>query len=403
MPKKIITTLASLGLLFGAPVAAFATGDLHYNTDTTLTVGSFTLTIVGGSDATQVIVSDNATLTVVVPGSHTFTLSIPTGSLTTSPNAVEQSCGTPNAVALIGPGTFVVTPSSAACTKASTVVVAAPSSSSQTTTQTPASSTTTTTDSSKTFTFESPKETKVTAPTSSTSSGSTADSKQDLLPSMTAPTKEFVQELKETAKEIAVVPKKITLDADDKQILAEAKKAGVAIDTSGSGKKAQASATKANALVVNFLTTDASEALEDKSVAERAAVLKEVQYFIGSKLKTEADVTKALKIAEGIPLSDKELGKTALNDIKRNENAFCKPGVCKGYAVFASVLRGADPGDLSAADQKRGVAAFKKNVGRAPNLANPLHQNLVEAFAVADLSKVKPPVKDPAKTTAKKK
>lgn len=356
-------------LLVGA-VPAHAVGDLHWSSDTTLTVGAFTVTIQGGSDATTFMVNDNSTLTVSVPSNHSFVLTIPVGnSLVTSPTSIEQSCGTPNSITVSGPSTYTITPQAVQCTKGTTVISGGGGGGGATTPKTPQTTDQKTT-AAKPFTFEVPK---VTAPST---------------PSQGAAMPSTGADMKAEIKEIALVPKKIVFDADDKQILAEAKKAGVTVAISGKGSKAQAGSTKQNALVLNFLTKE-TDTLQDLSLKEKVQVLAEAQYLTGGPIKNEAGIAKALKVAEGLPLNDKELGKKALTDIKRNEAAFCKKDTCKGFDTFDRILRGGEVSGLSNSQQAKGVALFKKNTKRAPDLKNPLHQNLVQAFALADLTVIK--------------
>lgn len=378
-----------MGLLLATPLTAFATGNLHYSADTTISVGSFSITIGGGSDATSLIINDNATLTVTIPQNHTFTLSIPNGnSLIASPTAIEQSCGTPNQISILPPGTFTITPQATACTKATAIIGGGGAGGNTTPTTTTLPPATPAAPAAKPFTFELPSEKGSFPAASGTASQGTVA------------TPAAVEAMKADAKELAVVPKKIVFDAEDKQVLAAAKKAGITVDTTGRGVKAQVASSKANNLVLNFLTKD-TETLQDMSLKEKVQILAETQYLIGSKLRNEADIAKALKVAEGIPLNDRELGKKALTDIKRNESAFCKQGACKGFATFDRILRGGEVPELTQAQQTKGAALFKKNTKRAPDLNNPLHANLVKAFAVSDLTVIKPAPKAKAKAPSK--
>ena len=136
---------------------------------------------------------------------------------------------------------------------------------------------------------------------------------------------------------------------------------------------------------------------------ERIDILKEATYFNNGKLpKTKADAVELLKLAQNLPLTDKEIDKKVLSDIKRNENVFCKKGTCKGFADFDKYMRGVEPMETEdmAVREEKGINIFKKKVGRDPNFENPLHVNLVTAFAYSDLSAVKKPA--PAKKVAPK-
>lgn len=305
MPKKLLATLASAGLLFGAPLAVLATGDLHYNTDTTVTVGSFTLTIVGGSDASQVIIGDSGTMTVVVPSAHTLTLSIPTGSLSTSPTAVEQSCGTPNSVALIGPGSFIVTPSSAACTKASTVVVAAPSTAKPaTSTQTPTTTTEKKTETTKSFTFEEPKE--IAAPSkpstpSATDSGSSVTAKQ--APTVAERAEQLVAIKQETTDIVAVIEdisnktKVGPLTKEEKlSVLDEAPKQEV---LSVIDRVIPSTVTRATAAVAIKFIADGTETTQHLGAGQRAAAINSYKAAFGTYPDKAAAWEDLIKIANG--------------------------------------------------------------------------------------------------------
>ena len=118
--------MGGLFLLVGA-LPVYAIGNLHHSADTTLTVGSFTLTVLNGSDATSLTINDNGTLSVTVPADNTFTLTVAAGnSLVTSPTAVEQSCGTPNSLTIAGPNSYIVTPTAVQCTKGIAFIAPAP-------------------------------------------------------------------------------------------------------------------------------------------------------------------------------------------------------------------------------------------------------------------------------------
>ncbi len=125
--------------------------------------------------------------------------------------------------------------------------------------------------------------------------------------------------------------------------------------------------------------------------------IEEAKFFSDGKLpQTKQDVAKVLKLIANKPLTDKEIGKAALKQIVSYENIFCPKATCKGYKEFAFYLRGAEPLQMSNADEKRkqGNTRFEDELDRIPNLTNPLEANVVDALAFSDLSKItKKPVK----------
>lgn len=174
--KKAYTRALSLVVMAGllaTPTSALAVGALHYSTDTTLTVGAFTITVKEGSDATSLMIDDNATLLVTLASGDTFVVTIPSGnSLNTSPTYL-QTCGSPNQVTMTGPATITITPVATQCTLASSASsVGSNVSNNQTTTPVPTTPVVMP-DSAKPFTFEAPK-TTVSQPGSSQSPSSSS-------------------------------------------------------------------------------------------------------------------------------------------------------------------------------------------------------------------------------------
>lgn len=111
MIKKIkIGLLISALALFAFAGYVYATGDLIYSSDTTVTIGVNNYTIGTGSEATSVVV-DSTTLTVTVPSGSQFMFSSPNRYALNNNQSVIQSCSNAaNTITITGPLTVIVTP-----------------------------------------------------------------------------------------------------------------------------------------------------------------------------------------------------------------------------------------------------------------------------------------------------
>ncbi|MBI2645167.1 hypothetical protein HYW94_03290 [Candidatus Uhrbacteria bacterium] len=394
--------------LIGAVIAAgfmFTDGayaaDLNWSANTPITVGTYNLTIQAGSKARNFILGPSW-ITVVVMTGDTFTISSANRNvLSANPSYTETCTDTLNSVTVTGRDDatpVVITPRETICTIASTAVTAPVASA-------PAASAPSTPAPSKPAEVKAPvSEPSIQAPAPSTSTQAPAI--QPLQTPSPAPSTqvlalkpEEVTQIKVEAAEIASVPKAAKVGTEEKAVLAEAVDAGLILTTIVRGRVV--SAPIAEKIIVSNLLNKELETTKQMDFDEKVALLKQAQYLNDGKLpKTQSDVAEVLKLAKGVPLSDKEIAPKALAAIKRNETAFCKPQACKGFLDFDKYMRGVEPpvGDDAEERQVKGMKLFKQKVGKTPDLSNLLHENLVDAFAYADLSKVSPAPKAKPKT-----
>ncbi len=110
----LVGAAVALSLLVGASVALAQA--LIYSDNTTVTVNARDYTIVSGSAATTVVISDTNTLVVTVPASSTFTLVSANRDTLTSTAGTATCTNTESTLVITGDATATtITPTSTAC------------------------------------------------------------------------------------------------------------------------------------------------------------------------------------------------------------------------------------------------------------------------------------------------
>ncbi|MBI5412403.1 hypothetical protein HZA43_04535 [Candidatus Peregrinibacteria bacterium] len=114
----LLSVMVATGILLACPVVFAA--ELNWIVDTTVTLNGFGYTIKSGSAATNLTVGAT-TLTVQVPGGSTFTLYSGNGHTLTNNGSITGQCAQvnnqwTNQIAVTGPVTVTVTPSTLTCT-----------------------------------------------------------------------------------------------------------------------------------------------------------------------------------------------------------------------------------------------------------------------------------------------